>query len=936
MNQHRKIGDASKGKEELKAGAQEKNETKPDYVSVLESKEDTSKTTDVNAEDATDVGIDVDALQSFMNPLMGSMGKASKALTRKQKRQLMKRIKKELSGSKEEIRQVNKEAKQLKKQERTKTKSITKQLKERDKQLSDKTKTQRLQRRRAKDVSSYIGYERMFKNGLCEVEDGLYSQTISFSDISYQSSREDSQKSIINTMCGLLDYFGAETLIQFNVINTPLRPDEVGNRIFFDPCAQTCTEAQRDAQTLNDILNEKMREGVSNMYRERYLTFSCAASNPDEAMARLARMRNNAVNTLQKIGCMTHVLNGTERLDLLHSQLRPMQRFIFSYENDINVYSPLTTKDMIAPNVIDFKPDGESSYFVTEGMYGQVLLMRRFGSELCDRALSDVVDLPIPLNVSWFIQAMDKAKAINYVKQRAAWIDKEIIEEQRRAVQKGYDFTILPAELNYSKEETLDVLDHLQNKNQRLFEFTGLVYTYAPTLEELNNQVIQIISTARRNSIDIEAFDYRQREGFNSILPLGHNHVEISRMFTTAQAAMFVPFATQELEQAGGNYYGQNKSSGNLVICNRNKLASPMGFVSGKTGSGKGMFVKNEMEGTILNNPDDQIIVIDRAGEYPLIAHHHHGSEICFGVDAKTYLNPFDTTGISHMSREAQIAFKIDAMLAQAVASAAESQSTLDEADQSIISRAVELAFLRADKRDGKDPLLQDFYEILNEQPEERAQVLALRYERLVNGSMAFFNNHSNCNLDNRIIDFNIKNLPDSMLVFALINICEAVRNQMYVNFEQGKRTWLYIEEIQSLFRYPTVLNYFSRFANEGRKFGLLLTGITQSAVAMLENEAARNIVLNADFIMLLKQSPLDRREWVDLLNLSIQEEECIDDSVKPGDGLLIAGAAHVPINGQFPKGNELYELFSTNPTEAIEARQREKLTEKRQANNHS
>lgn len=52
------------------------------------------------------------------------------------------------------------------------------------------------------------------------------------------------------------------------------------------------------------------------------------------------------------------------------------------------------------------------------------------------------------------------------------------------------------------------------------------------------------------------------------------------------------------------------------------------------------------------------------------------------------------------------------------------------------------------------------------------------------------------------------------------------------------------------------MLNYFSRFANEGRKFGLLLTGITQNVTAMLENESARNIVLNADFIMLLKQSP--------------------------------------------------------------------------------
>ena len=118
---------------------------------------------------------------------------------------------------------------------------------------------------------------------------------------------------------------------------------------------------------------------------------------------------------------------------------------------------------------------------------------------------------------------------------------------------------------------------------------------------------------------------------------------------------------------------------------------------------------------------------------------------------------------------------------------------------------------------------------------------------------------------------------------------------------------------------YPTVLNYFSRFSNEGRKFGLLLTGITQNAVAMLNNEAAQNIVLNADFIMLLKQSPLDRMRWVELLNLSEQEEECIDESAEAGDGLLIAGNARVPIRGKFPSGNVLYDLFSTNPNETKE-----------------
>lgn len=187
---------------------------------------------------------------------------------------------------------------------------------------------------------------------------------------------------------------------------------------------------------------------------------------------------------------------------------------------------------------------------------------------------------------------------------------------------------------------------------------------------------------------------------------------------------------------------------------------------------------------------------------------------------------------------------------------------------------------------------------------------------------MSFFNRPTNVGFDNRIIDFNLRELPDSMLVFALINVCEAVRNRMYHNYERGVRTWLYVEEIQSLFAYPTVLNYFSRFANEGRKFGLLLTGITQNAVAMLNNEAAQNIVLNSDFLMLLKQSPVDRLEWSSLLNLSEQEEECIDESVEPGDGLLIAGAARIPIRGKFPdkmpdgSKNPLYALFSTNPNE--------------------
>lgn len=608
--------------------------------------------------------IDMDAISQVAHVTQGA-GK----LTRKEK----KHAKREMKRRKKEAKKAEKEAKKT-------YSSIKSQLKDRDKELSDKMADARKKRDSAKDVVNYIGYNKMYQDGICEVEEGMFSSSIAFDDTSYHSVRDEQQKAMFSAITRLYDQFGADTLVQMSVINTPLLKEEVGHRKFFDPERQANDAARNDAQVFNNILNDKVKEGVSNIRRNRYLTYSVTADTAEDAARQLSRIEVESSRILNSIGSKAHLMNGTQRLSVVHSLLNPYKPFLFDYQRDISAKRLQTTKDCIAPTQIDFRPDGHYNDCVKldNGVYAQVLVMKKFGSELSDRALADMADLPIPMAITWYVQPMDKSKAINYVRTRSAWIDKEIIEEQRSAVNKGYDFSILPQELKYSKEETEDVLDHLQN------------------------------------------------------LP----------------------------------------------------------------------------------------------------------------------------------------------------------------------------------------PTLQDFYDAANEQPEEQAQVIALRYERFVKGSMNFFNHQSNVDFNTRIVDFNLKDLPDSMLVFALINVCEAVRNRMYFNAKRNVRTWLYVEEMQSMFAYPTVLNYFSRFSNEGRKFGLLLTGISQNATAMLANEAARNIVLNADFLMLLKQSPFDRMKWAELLNLSEQEEECIDESAEPGDGLLIAGNARVPIRGKFPSGNVLYDLFSTNPNE--------------------
>ena len=800
-------------------------------------------------------------------------------------------------------------------------KSVERMVREREQRLSDKTKDQRARRRAAKDVYGAVGFDLMYADGTCQVEEGLFSESIAFDDISYQSATDETKKAVFTAWCDLFDYFGADSTVQLTVANTPIPASEIGNRTFFDEADGATAEYARE---YNRILNDKMREGVSNLTRERYLTFSTGAASVDEAIPKLARMRTDAEQTLARMRSASRRLDGRERLAAINRILRPVEPLRFDW-GSVGAMSNLTAKDFVCPSSLDFKPEGMAGCYRSGDTWCQVLSMHRFGSELEDKCLADIIDLPVPLVATVHLQPLDKAASVAFVKRRIAWMDKEIIDEQMSAVKKGYDFQILPSELKYSKEEAEDLLDHLQNKNQRLYSYTGLVYTYAGTYEELERRVMRIVSTARQNSIELDSLDYRQREGMNSTILVGENHVEVSRMMTTAQVAIQLPFATQELMQEGGGYYGQNKQSSNLVLCNRKLLASPMGFVAGKPGSGKSFSVKREIVNTILAYPDDEIIVLDPAGEYSPVVEGCGGERIRFAPDSDTHLNPFDLSDVAHRSTAAQMAFKIDAFLALSSATMAEGSQGLPEADKSIIGRCVELAYERcADER--RLPLLGDFHRMLAAQPEPEAQRIALRYERYVKGALSFFNHESNVTFEKRITNIDFKDLSENMRAFGIIAVLETVRNRMYRNFERGTTTWLYIDEVQSLFGHPSIISYFSKFWAEGRKFNLIATGITQNSVYMLEHEEARNMVLNSDFILLHKQSPLDRKAWTDLLDLSAQEADYIAESVRAGEGLLVAGGARVPIKDDFPK-SALYDLFNTKPEEIAALKRASRFT---------
>ncbi len=822
------------------------------------------------------------------------------------------------------MRQARQESREAEKAQARRASEILKERRNRAKELKSRSQNHRDARSAAEDVVSAIGYDLMNISGVCEVEPGLYSETIAFDDIAYQNSREQDQRSTCIVLQDLYNYFGPDAKIQMSVSNTPLRPDELEGRAFFDPEAQPSKELAEDARELNRILEKKLREGVSNIRRSRTLTVAVEAADMDEALRRFARINTDMTSIFKRLRCPWHVMEGEERLSAINDILRPGKRLSFSYANDISPLSPLTTKDFVAPMALDFRPRGEHTLYRSDETWCQALVIRSLASPLTDRVVASLVDLALPITVTWYLTPLDKSRAINDLKVKSGLIDKEVIDNQRTAVRKGYDFSILPTELQSAREEIEDLIMRVSGQTQNLFLFSGLVWTCAETLELLTSQVGQIIDAARPLGVEIDLLPYQQRDAMNSVLPLGVNLIQVERYLTSEEACIFVPFASNELSDEGGTWYYQNRLTNNLVFGDRSRLSSPVGFISGKTGSGKTFFSMNEILGTVLSHVGEQTFIFDRSGEYARLVEHVGGVVASFGPGSDAHLNPLGMADVSELSPEQQVAFKADAIVATSAAAADDTTKPLDDAERSIIQRCVEEVYRRCGDR-GTVALLQDFYDCLLEQPEPQAKALALRYERYVKGTMSFFNAEDTVDLSARVVDLNLKDIPSSMTVFALITMCEVVRNQMYRNHERGQRTWLYIEEMESLFRYPPVLEYFRRLANEGRKYGLFLTGITQSTESMIRNEDVSAIVKNSDFVMLLKQSPEDRAYWTDALGLSDFESACIDDTTQEGYGLLVFGATRIPVRGDFPRDSYLYRLFSTNPNEhAARTRSRE------------
>ena len=761
-----------------------------------------------------------------------------------------------------------------------------------------------------------IPFQRMFPDGICRIDETTYSKTVRFSDINYQLNTNEDKSAIFDGWCDFLNYFDSSISFQLSFINRPTSRDSAVQSISI-PLQGDAFDSIRAEYT--DMLRSQLSKGKNGLIKAKYLTFSIEANGIKAAKPRLEQIASEILNNFKRIGVSAEVLNGHERLEIMHGLFHMDDDDPFAFSWDWLVPSGLSPKDFIAPSSFEFR---NGRYFSMGKTLGAVSFLQILAPELNDHLLSDFLDMESGLAVTMHVRSVDQTTAIRTIKRKITDLDRSKIEEQKKAVRGGYDMDVLPSDLVTYGTEAKKLLQDLQSRNERMFLLTFLVLNTADTgqasdsLRELENNVFQAGSIAQKYNCLLTRLDFQQEEGLMSSLPIGLNQVDIRRGLTTSSTAIFIPFTTQELYQNGKEalYCGLNALSGNIIMVDRKQLKNPNGIILGTPGSGKSFSAKREIANVFLVT-DDDIIICDPEAEYGTLVERLHGQVIHISPTSTDYVNPMDLN-LNYSDDESPLSLKSDFILSLCELIVGGKEGLLP-VEKTIIDRCVRLIYREYlnDPVPEKMPILGDLYDELRRQEEKEAQYIATALEIYVTGSLNVFNHRTSINIDNRVVSFDIKELGKQLKKIGMLIVQDAVWNRVTVNRDAKKSTRYYADEFHLLLKEEQTASYMVEIWKRFRKWGGIPTGITQNVKDLLASREIENIFENSDFIYMLNQAPGDREILARHLGISDDQLSNVTNSME-GQGLLFYGDVIIPFIDRFPTDNQLYSIMTTKPGE--------------------
>lgn len=484
------------------------------------------------------------------------------------------------------------------------------------------------------------------------------------------------------------------------------------------------------------------------------------------------------------------------------------------------------------------------------------------------------------------------------------------LESTRRSMQQ--QGKIIGSEILDPLESAIHLKDKILRGQEKLFQISIYITVMADSVAELN-KITTLLDTALATKLFYtKVAGFQQLDGLQSTLPRGENLLAQKRNLDSSSAALTFPFTSSELVQESGILYGINKSNNSLVIVDRFSLHNANSITFAQSGSGKSYAAKVEILRQLIQKT--KVIVIDPEREYEQLCNGLHGTYIKLSAKSKEKINPFDFSLTSvgdtnSLAEHIQDLTEVISLMVEGLSP--QEKATLDKA---IIKTYRDFGYTlhgEHKRATGKYPLLKDLYKTLKAEKEKE---LATRLEKFVKGSLStVFDSQTNIKLNNRLVVFDIKDLPESIRQIMLVIIANYVYNQ--VKKEPQKRL-LVIDEGWLLLEHEESARFVAGLTRRARKYYLGVSIITQQANDFLNNQYGQAIASQASLRILMRQDTTTIKGVAKEFRLSEYEEKFLLTCEK-GEAVIIADQNHVAI--KVVASEKEHPLITTDPKELFD-----------------
>lgn len=567
----------------------------------------------------------------------------------------------------------------------------------------------------------------------------------------------------------------------------------------------------------------------------------------------------------------------------------------------------ITKKDEISPAYISTK---NPKNIEIDGIYYSGIIIVNYNRENIDLILKKIIDTNINMNISIFYEKQDSYKVIRDLSYQIANVGVDLKDGKTNNMEVDIAaFTYNDAK--YIRKE-------IQVNNEDIYFLYIYLTVFSNSEKELKFLLNKIEGIIESTGMQTRRANFREEQILISCFPFMINHKDLKpaakRNVLTSGLISTYPFISSAIFDEEGIFYGTNIYNESLVFIDRykeNKYKNANMCVFGTSGSGKSFFTKLQIIRYKLLGIEQYVIDPDR--EYSNLAKELQGTIIKIGASTQSYINVLDIRQESIEDEKGYLATKISRLIGFFNLIF----GNLDEEEKAILEEKIiecykqkgitfdDNTLYKNDKnkinikqifKESKDmPLLEDLYEILGQ--DKKTKKMQIKLIPFIKGSLNFFNNYTNVELNNELIIADIYELGEENLKYGMYLFTDLFWDK--IKKDRKIKKAIYLDEVWRLIGVTSnkdVASFIYKIFKTIRKFGGSSIAITQdiSDLFSLENGIyGKSIINNSSnkvFFSLEEENINILSEYTKL-----SEKEKIEiRSLKRGECLIFAGDEHI------------------------------------------